>query len=109
MSASPEKPSSRTRGAKRKRQQDEEAREDYECPVCMELPSGAVHLCPKGHRICKSCDERLEARRCPVCRAALPLFLLVDVARPLLPHLSVLPCVFTPLARYLMTRRRQLI
>ena len=67
-----DKPASRTRGAKRRRDDTESLRQDYECPVCMELPSGAVHRCTKGHRICGACDERLESRRCPVCRVALP-------------------------------------
>ena len=67
-----DKPASRTRGAKRRRDDTESLRQDYECPVCMELPAGAVHRCAKGHRICGACDERLETRRCPVCRVALP-------------------------------------
>ena len=54
-----DKPASRTRGAKRRRDDTESLRQDYECPVCMELPAGAVHRCAKGHRICGACDERL--------------------------------------------------
>ena len=56
-----DKPASRTRGAKRRRDDTESLRQDYECPVCMDLPSGAVHRCAKGHRICGACDERLES------------------------------------------------
>ena len=67
-----DKPASRTRGAKRRRDDTESLRQDYECPVCMDLPSGPVHRCAKGHRICGACAERLENRRCPVCRVALP-------------------------------------
>ena len=67
-----DQPASRTRGAKRRRDDTESLRQDYECPVCRELPAGAVHRCAKGHRICGACDERLETRRCPECRVALP-------------------------------------
>lgn len=37
-----------------------------QCPVCFELPNGAIQQCEQGHAVCQNCRRKLT--NCPVCR-----------------------------------------
>ena len=39
---------------------------DLECPCCLEVPTGIVLQCMKGHLICMDCRKKLT--KCPSCR-----------------------------------------
>lgn len=47
------------------------AREDMECPVCLETmrPPTRIWMCPSTHLICESCRHSLDANICPTCRS----------------------------------------
>merc|ERR1712241_225729 len=47
------------------------ARDDMECPVCMEMmkPPARIWMCSSTHLICETCKFSLDDNLCPTCRA----------------------------------------
>jgi len=49
---------------------------NMECPICYEDLKTKIHFPFKcNHRICLDCNEHLENRICPMCRAEIPILI----------------------------------
>ena len=46
---------------------------EFECPVCLEMMTGGVHIyqCGTGHVICGHCRHKLTTDTCPTCRGVI--------------------------------------
>ncbi len=55
--------------------QDARLHKHLECPVCLNVRSGAILKCANDHLVCQSCYDALqphEAKTCPTCRVRYP-------------------------------------
>ena len=46
------------------------------CPVCYESLENCIYFpygC--GHKVCLTCNEQMQDRRCPLCRADIPVLI----------------------------------
>jgi hypothetical protein len=51
-------------------------REEFTCPICMEIFPGRVAQCKDGHLICLACYYKLKTPKvCPSCRTPMPDFI----------------------------------
>ena len=47
--------------------QKNESQDSNECPICLDQVCD-IHISPCGHMFCFSCVQKLNDRRCPICR-----------------------------------------
>ena len=45
----------------------------YECPVCLDYITPPILQCFNGHVLCGECLGKLSPKRCPTCRAGMPI------------------------------------
>jgi hypothetical protein len=47
-----------------------------DCPVCYDSLNTNIYFPYEcGHKVCLRCNEQMEDRRCPICRADIPILI----------------------------------
>lgn len=69
-----------------------------DCPICYDDLDKKIHFPFKcGHKICLDCNEKLDDRHCPYCRAEIPIKLTKNEY-----VIFVLGLIFPPLLLYFL-------